>query len=421
MDWIIIIVSMAFSAFFSGMEIAYISSNKLRLELASKESGLNSRILNVFNNKPAYFISSMLVGNNLVLVIYGIFMAKVLEAPIESLVSGELYVLLLQTFVSTLFILVFAEFLPKTLFRILSNTALSTFSLPLIVFYYLFYPIVAFTMWLSEIVLNIFVRNNIDKVEKEKAFGKIDIDDIIDKSKFDNTQSKQAQELKIFQNAMDFSSIKLRECIVPRNEIQAVSVNITLEELKEKFIESGHSNILVYKDNVDEISGYVNVKDIFKNPQKLRNVIRQIMIVPETMSAKKLFEQLIQDKKSLAIVVDEFGSTSGMVTIEDILEEIFGEFEDEHDAPEMNVQITLDGHYIISGRHELDAFNEEFGFDLTESDDYETMAGYILYHYGSFPKQGEVINFTDNVKKVKFKVLKIQDTKIEKVMLYDED
>ncbi len=421
MDWIIIIVSMAFSAFFSGMEIAYISSNKLRLELASKESGLNSRILNVFNNKPAYFISSMLVGNNLVLVIYGIFMAKVLEAPIESIVNGEFYVLLIQTFVSTLFILVFAEFLPKTLFRILSNTALSTFSLPLIVFYYLFYPIVAFTMWLSEIVLNIFVRNNIDKVEKEKAFGKIDIDDIIDKSKLDNTQSKQAQELKIFQNAMDFSSIKLRECIVPRNEIQAVSVNITLEELKEKFIESGHSNILVYKDNVDEISGYVNVKDIFKNPQKLRNVIRQIMIVPETMSAKKLFEQLIQDKKSLAIVVDEFGSTSGMVTIEDILEEIFGEFEDEHDAPEMNVQITLDGHYIISGRHELDAFNEEFGFDLTESDDYETMAGYILYHYGSFPKQGEVINFTDNVKKVKFKVLKIQDTKIEKVMLYDED
>ena len=243
---------------------------------------------------------------------------------------------------------------------------------------------------------------------------------IIDKSKISNIQSKQAQELKIFQNAMDFSSIRLRECIVPRNEIQAVSVNIGLEELKEKFIESGHSNILIYKENVDEISGYVNVKDIFKNPQKLRNVIRQIMIVPETMSAKKLFEQLIHDKKSLAIVVDEFGSTSGMVTVEDILEEIFGEFEDEHDVPEMSVQITPEGHYIISGRHELDAFNEEFGFDLTESDDYETMAGYILYHYGSFPNQGEIINITDNAKKIKFKILKIQDTKIDKIMLYDE-
>ncbi len=420
MNWFIIIISMIFSAFFSGMEIAYVSSNKLRLELASKKSGLNSRILNVFNNKPAYFISSMLVGNNLVLVIYGIFMAKMLEAPIESFVIGEFYVLLIQTFVSTLFILVFAEFLPKTLFRILSNTALSTFSLPLIVFYYLFYPIVAFTMWLSELILRVFVRGNIDKNAKEKAFGKVDIDDIIDKSKISNIQSKQAQELKIFQNAMDFSSIRLRECIVPRNEIQAVSVNIGLEELKEKFIESGHSNILIYKENVDEISGYVNVKDIFKNPQKLRNVIRQIMIVPETMSAKKLFEQLIHDKKSLAIVVDEFGSTSGMVTVEDILEEIFGEFEDEHDVPEMSVQITPEGHYIISGRHELDAFNEEFGFDLTESDDYETMAGYILYHYGSFPNQGEIINITDNAKKIKFKILKIQDTKIDKIMLYDE-
>jgi CBS domain containing-hemolysin-like protein len=420
MDWIIIIVSMIFSAFFSGMEIAFISSNKLRLELASKESGLSSRILTVFNNHQPQFISSMLVGNNLVLVIYGIFMAKVLQAPIESFVGNEFYVLLLQTVISTLFILVFAEFLPKTLFRIISNAALTTFSFPLIVFYYLFYPIVTLSMWISSMFMRIFIKESLDKSQKEKAFGKIDIDDIIDKSKNDNELSKEAHELRIFQNAMDFSSIKLRECIVPRNEIKAVSVNIDIDELKEKFIETGHSNILVYKENVDEITGYVNVKDIFKNPQKLKNVIRQVMIVPETMSAKKLFEQLIKNKKSLAIVVDEFGGTSGMVTVEDILEEIFGDFEDEHDAPELNVLINSDGNYVMSGRQEVDDFNEEFGFDLLESDDYETIAGYILYHHGSFPKQGEVITIKDGGKKYKFKVVKIQDTKIEKIMLFDE-
>lgn len=419
MDWIIIIVSVIFSGFFSGMEIAYVSSNKLRLELASKDRGFTSRILTVFNNRPAHFISAMLVGNNLVLVIYGIFMAKILQKPIEGFISGELWVLLIQTLVSTLFILVFAEFLPKTLFRIISNRALSTFSVPLIIFYFLFYPVVAFTMWLSEIIMKIFVRGTLDKNQKEKAFGKVDIDDIIDKSKMDDTPNKQAQELKIFQNAMDFSSIKLRECIVPRNEIHAVPVDITVDELREKFIESGHSNILVYKENVDEISGYVNIKDIFKNPQKVKNIIRQISIVPETMSAKKLFEDLIQDKKSIAIVVDEFGSTSGMVTIEDILEEIFGEFEDEHDTPEMNVVINDDGNYVMSGRQELDDFNEEFGFDLTESDDYETMAGYILYHHGSFPKQSEKISIKDGAKEYVFKIIKIQDTKIEKILLYD--
>lgn len=420
MDWIIIFVSVIFSAFFSGMEIAFVSSNKLRLELASKEAGLRSRILTVFNNNQPQFISAMLVGNNLVLVIYGIFMAKILQAPIESFVNNEVYVLIIQTILSTLVILVFAEFLPKTLFRIINNTALTTFSVPLIFFYYLFYPVVVFSMWISSRIMGLFINESLDQSQKEKAFGKIDIDEIIDKSTKDNEKSKEAHELKIFQNAMDFSSIKLRECIVPRNEIQAVSINMEISELKEKFIETGHSNILVYRDNVDEISGYVNVKDIFKNPQKLRNSVRQVMIVPETMSAKKLFEQLIKSKKSLAIVVDEFGSTSGMVTVEDILEEIFGEFEDEHDTPEINVVINPDGNYVMSGRMELDDFNEEFGFELSESDDYETIAGYILYHYGSFPNQSEVINIIDGSRNYKFKILKIQDTKIEKLMLFDE-
>jgi len=419
MDWIIIFITIAFSAFFSGMEIAFVSSNKLRLELATKESGFSSRILTIFNNNPAKYISAMLVGNNIVLVLYGIFMAKILEVPLSQYLSSEFYILLIQTIVSTLIILFLGEFLPKTLFRIVSLRALKTFSLPLIIFYYLFYPVVAFAVWFSTSVIRLFSKTGVDYTIEERVFGKVDIEDIIEKSKSENNQSQADHDLRIFQNAMDFSSIKLRECIVPRNKIVAVPITTEIVELRDKFIESGHSNILVYRDNVDEIEAYINVKDIYKNPQKLRNIMRQILIVPETMSAKKLFEQLIKKNMSLAVVVDEFGNTSGMVTIEDILEEIFGEFQDEHDAPEINVQITNEGNFILSGRQEVDTFNEEFGFDLSESDEYETMAGYILYHTGSFPEEGSVITVKDYDKSFKFKILKIQDTRIEKLMLYD--
>lgn len=419
MDWIIIFITIAFSAFFSGMEIAFVSSNKLRLELATKESGLSSRILTIFNNNPPKYISAMLVGNNIVLVLYGIFMAKILEAPLSQHISSEFYILLIQTIISTLVILFLGEFIPKTLFRIVSLRALKTFSLPLITFYYLFYPVVAFVVWLSTSVIRLFSKTGVDYTIEERVFGKVDIEDIIEKSKSENNQSQADHDLRIFQNAMDFSSIKLRECIVPRNKIVAVPITTEIVELRDKFIESGHSNILVYRDNVDEIEAYINVKDIYKNPQKLRNIMRQILIVPETMSAKKLFEQLIKKNMSLAVVVDEFGNTSGMVTIEDILEEIFGEFQDEHDAPEINVQITNEGNFILSGRQEVDTFNEEFGFDLSESDEYETMAGYILYHTGSFPEEGSIITVKDYDKSFKFKILKIQDTRIEKLMLYD--
>lgn len=419
MDWIVLIIAIIFSAFFSGMEIAFVASNKLRLELASKESGLSSRILSLFNNNPSRYISAMLIGNNVVLVIYGIFMAKVLANPITQFVNNEFYILLLQTIISTLIILFVGEFLPKTLFRAISNSALKTFSVPLVIFYYLFYPIATATVWFSANVIRLFSKTNIDYKIEDRVFGKIDIEDIIEKSKSDNKLSQSSQELRIFQNAMDFSTIKLRECIIPRNNIVAVPINIEIPELRDRFIESGHSNILVYRDNIDQIEAYVTVKDIFKNPHKLRNIMRQVLIVPETMSAKKLFENLVKENKSLAVVVDEFGSTSGMVTIEDILEEIFGEFEDEHDAPEMGVQITNDGNFILSGRQEIDVFNEEYGFDLTESEEYETMAGYILYHTGVFPKEGSVLTISDNGKTFKFKILKVQETKIDKLMLFD--
>jgi len=419
MDWIILFIAILFSAFFSGMEIAFAASNKLRLELASKETGISSKILALFNNNPSRYISAMLIGNNLVLVIYGIFMAKVLENPITQYVTNEFYVLLLQTLISTLIILFVGEFIPKTLFRAVSNSALKTFSIPLVIFYYLFYPIATATVWFSYKVIHLFSKSGVDYTIRERVFSKLDIEDIIEKSKAENKMSQSSQELRIFQNAMDFSTIKLRECIIPRNNIIAVSINTDIPELRDKFIESGHSNILVYKDNIDQIEAYVNVKDIFKNPQKLRNIMRQVLIVPETMSAKKLFENLVKENKSIAVVVDEFGSTSGMVTIEDILEEIFGEFEDEHDSPEMGVVITNDGNFILSGRQEIDIFNEEYGFDLTESDEYETIAGYILFHTGVFPKEGSILTINDNGKNFKFKIIKLQDTKIEKLILFD--
>ena len=419
MDWLIIIISIILSAFFSGMEIAFVSSNKLRLELATKESGFSSNILTIFNNNPSKYITAMLVGNNIVLVIYGIFMAKVLESPIRDYVSSEFVVLIFQTLISTLLILFVAEFLPKTLFRIVNYKALKTFALPLIIFYYLFYPIGFVTVTIATKLIRLFSKKGVDYTIEDRAFSKIDIEDILEASKSDNKETNSAHELRIFQNAMDFSSIKLRECIIPRNKIIAVPSTIEISELRDKFIESGHSNILVYKDSIDEIEAYVNVKDIFKNPQKARNIMRQVLIVPETMSAKKLFEKLIQSNKSLAVVVDEFGSTSGMVTVEDIMEEIFGEFQDEHDAPELNVQITADGNFIMSGRQEVDVFNDEFGFDLSESDEYETIAGYILFHTGNFPKENSTITINDNDNKFKFKILKIQDTRIEKLMLYD--
>jgi CBS domain containing-hemolysin-like protein len=417
MDWIIIIISVILSAFFSGMEIAYTSSNKLKLELETKTRTFTSKILSVFADHPSNFISAMLVGNNLTLVVYGVFMAKIIGVPLSKFIENGFTVMIIQTIVSTLIILIIGEFLPKTLFRVVSNSALKTFSIPLIIFYYLFYPIVKFIMWLSELIIKLFTRSDMEDVEKERAFGRIDIDDIIEKSKSSGREMSSSKELRIFQNAMDFSTIKIRECMVPRNKIKAVPSTTEISELQKVFIETGHSNILIYKENIDEIIGYVNVKDIFKNPQKLRNIMRQIIIVPETTLAKKLLEDLVKKSKSLAVVVNEFGSTGGIVTVEDIMEEIFGEFEDEHDLPEFSVFLTKEGNYIIPGLTEVDVFNEKYGFKLSESDEYETIAGYILHHLGNFPSTGDIVTIEDNDHKIKFKILKVQDTKIEKVML----
>lgn len=414
-NWVIIVLALVLSAFFSGMEIAFVTSNKLRLEIETKRDSFNSRVLALITKDSSQYISTMLVGNNLVNVVYSIFLAKVLAAPLAQL-GNEMLILLLQTVIATVIVLFVAEFLPKTLFRILSDSALKTFAVPVAFFYFLFYPVVVISVWIARLITRIFgVR--IDDHQKENMFSKVDIEDIIDSST-ESPSAKSAQELKIFQNAMDFSSIKLRECIIPRNKILAVQVNDSIEDVRKRFVETGHSNLLVYKENVDDIIGYVNIKDIFKNPQKLRNIMRQILVVPETMSAKKLFGRLITTNRSIAVVVDEFGSTCGIVTVEDILEEIFGEFEDEHDLHELSVVVNKDGNYVMSGLEDVETFNEEYGYSLTESDEYETIAGYIMYFSGNFPKTGEIVTINDNDTTYRFRILEIKGTKIVKVMLY---
>ncbi len=416
--WIIIVLALVLSAFFSGMEIAFVTSNKLKLEIAIKKDSFNSKVLALITKNSSQYISTMLVGNNLANVVYTIFLAKLLAAPLAPL-NNELLILLLQTVIATVIVLFFAEFLPKTLFRILSDSALSTFAVPVAFFYLLFYPIVVISVLFARLIARIFgIR--IDDHQKDNMFSRVDIEDIIGNGAELSNSAKSSQELKIFHNAMDFSSIKLRECIVPRNKILAVPVNESVENVRKMFVETGHSNLLVYKENVDDIIGYVNIKDIFKNPQKLRNIMRQILVVPETMSAKKLFGRLIKNNRSIAVVVDEFGSTCGIVTVEDILEEIFGEFEDEHDSPELSVVVNKDGNYIMSGLLDVETFNEEYGYSLTESDEYETIAGYIMYFSGNFPKMGEIVTVNDNDVSYRFRILEIKGTKIVKVMLYAE-
>ncbi|MBU0764135.1 MAG: hemolysin family protein [Bacteroidetes bacterium] len=412
-ELIIILVCLVFSAFFSGMEIAFISSNKLRIEVEKKQEKRPSAIISIFIKNPGQYIATMLVGNNIALVIYGIFMAIILQPVISIVTSREWAIILCQTIISTLIILVTAEFLPKTLFRINPNKALNAFAFPVMFFYLVLYPVAWFTVMLTNTILSRFF--SVDTRKRENiVFGKVDIDNFLNEMQNHHGQDqKVGLDVKIFQNALDFSNIKLRECIVPRTEIVAHEVNDSLENLKTKFIETGMSKILVYKDNIDNIIGCFHVSELFKNPKSLRSKIIPVSIVPETMPANRLLELFIQEHKSIAVVVDEFGGTSGMVTIEDIMEEIFGEIEDEHDMLELAERKISDHEYILSGRIEIDYLNEKYDLNLPESEDYETIAGLILYHHNNLPDNSEEIQ----IENFRFVILNVSNTRIELVKL----
>lgn len=408
-----LLISMAFSAFFSGMEIAFVSSSKLRFEM-EKGNDMTTRILSVFYHNPNNFISTMLVGNNIALVIYGIFMAQIIqEHLLAGIISNEASLVIIQTIISTLIILVTGEFLPKMLFKINPNVTLRLFAIPTYICYVVLYPISRFASTLSAGLLYL-TGTRINKEDTDKAFTKVDLDYFIQSSIEESGNQKEIDtEVKIFQNALDFSTIKIRDCMIPRTEIIAVDQEASLEELKETFIENGVSKIIVYKDDIDNIIGYIHSSEMFKGINDWRKNIRTIPIVPETMSAHKLMKLFMQQKRSLAIVVDEFGGTAGIVALEDLVEEILGDIEDEHDTNSTIAKAIGENEYILSGRLEIEKANEEFGLNLPEKDDYQTIGGLILHEYQSFPKVHEIIT----VGNFQFKIIKVTATKIELVKL----
>lgn len=408
-----LLIAMVFSAFFSGMEIAFVSVDKLRFEMERK-GGITSRILSLFFKNPNDFISTMLVGNNVALVIYGILMAQIIgDNLLAGLIDNHFLMLLVQTIISTLIILVTGEFLPKTLFKINPNLVLNVFALPLFICYVILYPISKLASGLSYLFLRLFGLK-ISKNASDIAFGKIDLDYFV-QSSIDNAANEEEldAEVKIFQNALDFSSIKIRDCIVPRTEIVAVDQVTSLDELKNRFIESGISKVIVYDGNIDNIIGYIHSSEMFRSPKNWLDNVKEVPIVPETMSANRLMKLFMQQKKTIAVVVDEFGGTSGIVSLEDLVEEIFGDIEDEHDNTSYICKELGEGEYILSARLEIEKVNETFGLDLPESDDYLTVGGLILNQYQSFPKLHELIR----VGRYQFKIIKATVTKIELVRL----
>lgn len=412
---LVIITVMIFSAFFSGMEIAFVASNKLRIELDRKQGNFGSQFTGVFTNNPGQFIATMLIGNNIALVIYGLFFSRLLNPVLMPLLQSDLAVLVVNTVMSTALILLMAEFFPKTMFMISPNFFLNILSFPAMLFYIIFYPISKLALSASNLFLRIFFGMRGNKKELENlVFSKVDLDNFISEGKQSTGSAEPLREnIKIFRNALDFSNVKLRECMVPRTEIDAIEAGTRVPDLKERFIQTGHSRILVYQNTIDNIIGYFELKDVFRDPPDIMSCVRKVAIVPETMAANKLLKLFFDEKKSVALVVDEFGGTSGLVTIEDILEEIVGDIEDEHDNYELTEKEVGPGEFVFSGRLEIDYINETYNLDLPEEDDYETLAGLILYHHGSIP----VVNETIRIRNYIYRIMKVTATRIELVNL----
>ena len=416
-DWSLIVwllVTMLFSAFFSGMEIAFVSSNRLLAEMDREKNGLSQKAISYFYQHPSNFVSTMLVGNNIALVIYGILFARIFDTTLFAPLSDGMRVTA-DTLLSTFIVLFTGEFLPKTIFKNNPNTLLTVFAVPAWVCYVVLWPISRFATLLSKGILRL-VGIRMSKTGEEREFTKVDLDYLVQTS-IDNADNEDeiGEEVKIFQNALDFSETKIRDCMVPRTEIDAVEDTASIEELKQVFIESGHSKIVVYHEDIDHIIGYIHSSDMFTASKTAicADLVREISFVPETMLASKLMKQLMQQKRSLAVVVDEFGGTSGLVSLEDIMEEITGEIEDEHDNTNLVAKQLSDHEYILSARQEIEKVNEMFDLDLPESDEYMTVGGLILHEYQSFPKLNEIVK----IGHYEFKVVKNTATKIELVRL----
>ena len=415
-DLMIIFITLLLSAFFSGMEIAFVSSNNLKIELDKSKGLIGGKILSRFNQYPSKFIGALLLGNNVALVIYGIAMANLLEgyviAILPAYLESESLILLIQTIIATLIILFTAEFLPKVLFRQNSNSILNFFAIPVFLFYYLFFPIIYIFTGIGGVLLRVFF--GIRSLEQPYVFTPVDLNDYINSFSGENTPAGEvSQEMQMVQNALDFSNIKLRACMVPRPEIMAIENNDSLENLRNVFIETGYSKILIYKESIDNIIGYTHSSDLFKNPKDIKSITRSVFYVPVTMLANDVLSMFFKQHKSIAIVVDEFGGTAGIVTMEDIIEEIFGEIEDEYDDDAFTERKLADNEYILSGRLEIDYINEKYDLNIPQSDDYETIAGFIISNHESIPNLKEEII----IGKYAFTILLASENRIDQVRL----
>jgi putative hemolysin len=409
----IILSSLLFSAFFSGMEIAFISANRFKIEIDNKNGGYKESLLAYFTKKPAWFIGSMLLGNNIAIVIYSLYMAILLEPYLLKISVNTPVILILQTLISTFFVLIFAEFLPKVIFRINSNKILNLFSIPLIILYSILWLPTLIIITISEFILLIFIGKRDDKNESI-AFKKIDLDNYLEQLTQDiNIKENIENEVMIFQNALNFSDVIARDCMVPRNEILAFELEDNIENLKNKFIETGYSKILIYKETIDNIIGYVHNIELFKKPKNIKSMLLPVNIIPETITANNILEELINKKRSVAVVVDEFGGTAGMLTMEDVIEEIFGEIIDEHDSKEITHVKINDNEFEFSGRIEIDYINETYHLKLPIEENYETLGGFIINHTENIPKKGDVISI-DNFRII---IKEVSNTRVEWIKL----
>lgn len=409
---IFISISIILSAFFSGMEIAFVSANKLHIELEKKRDGFTAKILNRITQKSSKFITTMLVGNNISLVIYSYYMGEFLVDILPFKSYNDFSILLIQTIISTIIILITAEFLPKTIFRIYANEVLKIFAVPAYLFYILFHFFSGFITFISDFFLRVFFKTNADKQQTE--FSKEELGNYISEQlETGNDQHQVDSEIQIFQNALDFHDVKAREVMIPRTEIVAVELHEKVANLKSIFIDTGLSKVLVYKSSLDDVIGYVNAFELFKKPKTIKSILLPVEIVPESMMINDVLNSLMKKRKSVAIVVDEYGGTSGIITVEDIVEELFGEIEDEHDNQKFLEEKISQNEFYFSARLEVDYLNEEYGLNIPKSEAYETLGGFIIEHLESIPKESEVVN-VDNFE---IRVLQVSSAKIEEVSL----
>jgi CBS domain containing-hemolysin-like protein len=406
-----ILLALIFSALFSGMEIAFLTANKLQIELENKRGSFSAKLLSGFIRNPSRFIGAMLVGNNIALVIYGIFMARLMEPGLQMVGFSEAGVLIWQTLISTLIILFFGEFIPKTLFRINSDFALRVLAVPARVTYLILWGPMIVMVGVSELVFKYIFRLPTGK--QEMSFGRIDLDNYVREiaTTVSDSNADIDHEIEFLQNALDFSKLKARDCMVPRTEIEAADIESPVDKLRELFISTGYSRVLIYRDSIDNIIGYVNSIELFNNPDTIKRLIVPVIIIPESMSAQEVLQLFIKQNKSIAVVVDEFGGTSGMLTIEDIIEEIFGDIEDEHDTDDFIEEQTGPNSYLFSARLEIDYINGAYKLNIPESEEYETLAGYIIHEYEDIPQQNSVLE----IDQFRFTMVGVTDVRIETV------